>query len=82
MLYINWKCYVLPILAFLLFLILRCNYINSRMKYYIPNEFYLILCQATILFIILFITCRIMDIFFDGSCHNYCEFDIKKNFNG
>lgn len=79
MLCMDWRCYILPLVAFFLTIFLSLKSVDRWIRHMIPDYYYAMLFRALILFGTLFVLCRIMDLFFDNECHNYAEYDIKDN---
>lgn len=77
---LSYRCYILPCIAALVYYILSLPYIAGMFKFWIPDYNYCNMVKALILLIILFICCRLMDIFFTDMCHDsICNSGLKSD---
>jgi hypothetical protein len=60
----TFRCYILPILAAIVFIILLLPPVEKLFAGWIPNYYLNIFARSLILLIILYITCRIIAIWF------------------
>jgi len=66
-----YRCYILPLMGAILFIVLTLPTVNDIFLDWIPNVFYSNLIK--VLFVVLFITCRILDILNLDDCHPGCS---------
>lgn len=67
---LSYRCYILPCIAAITYYILNIPYIVSMFNFWIPDYNYCNLVKSLILLIVLFITCRILDIIYCDMCHD------------
>lgn len=67
---LSYRCYILPIVAAIVYVILSLPVVNAVFYDWIPDYYYSILVKSVILLIILFLTCRILDIIWTDFCHD------------
>lgn len=65
-----YRCYFLPLIAAIFFYIISYPVIYQKFEQWIPDYDYCLLCKAFILFIVLYISCRIIDLSYDTHCHD------------
>lgn len=66
---LTYRCYVLPIVAAILFLLLSYPQFDIFFSKYISDFKYRLFAKALIVLVILFILCRIMDNCCNYGCH-------------
>lgn len=66
---ISYRCYILPIVAGIMYILLSLPLIQRIFCSWIPSLYYRIISMALLLVALLFIICRIMDYYFDP-CHS------------
>ena len=65
-----YRCYILPIVGAITYAILMTKKSKSIFTSWVPDESYRIFTQSLIVFLVLFVTCRIMDIICVNKCHD------------
>ena len=67
---LSYRCYILPIIAAVVYVILSLPAINIVFKDWIPDPGYAILVKALILLVVLFLSCRLLDVYWYDFCHD------------
>lgn len=67
---LSYRCYILPIIAAIIYYILALPPVVDMINNWIPDYYYANMAKSLILLIILFISCRIMDIIWVDMCHD------------
>lgn len=67
---LSYRCYILPIVAAFIYFILSLPSIVSIFNDWIPDYYYSTLVKSLLLLMILFLTCRLLDIFWADMCHD------------
>lgn len=67
---LSYRCYILPAIGAIGYYLLSLPIVNKIFNDWIPDYYYATLVKSLILLIILFLTCRIMDIFWTDMCHD------------
>lgn len=65
-----YRCYFLPLIAAIFFYIISYPVIYQKFEQWIPDYDYCLLCKSFILFIVLYVSCRIIDLSYDSPCHD------------
>jgi hypothetical protein len=68
-----YRCYIVPAVGAALYIVFTLPLVNEIFLSWIPDPFYANLIKALIIFSLLFITCRILDILNLDECHPNCE---------
>ena len=63
------RCYLLPIIAALVYLVLSIPLIVEIFYGWIPNQFYNVIIKALIILVITFLACRCIDLYYQDQCH-------------
>jgi hypothetical protein len=78
---LSYRCYYIPFLAAIYYYILSSRYVVKFFEFNVPDENYASISKSIILLILLFVSCRIIDINHSHFCHdklcddallNYC----------
>ena len=78
---LSYRCYYIPFLAAIYYYILSTRYVVKFFECNVPDENYASISKSIILLILLFVSCRIIDINHSHFCHdklcdaellNYC----------
>ena len=78
---LSYRCYYIPFLAAIYYYILSSRYVVKFFEFNVPEENYALISKSIILLILLFVSCRIIDINHSHFCHdklcddellNYC----------
>lgn len=67
---LSYRCYILPIIAAIIYVILSLPIVNIILKDWIPDTNYLILIKSLILLVTLFLSCRLLDMYWYDFCHD------------
>lgn len=68
---LSYRCYILPIVAGIIYVLFSLPVVEKIFLDWIPNTTYRIMTQALLLVVILFLTCRILDMYWNSSgCHD------------
>ena len=66
-----YRCYILPVVGMISFILLSIPPVQMVIQDWIPDKNYAIFISSLLVLIILFITCRIMDLVWsEGHCHD------------
>lgn len=65
----NYRCYILPIIGAIIYIILCLPIVVNIFNDWIPYYYYNILIKALIILVVLFLSCRILDIIWANQCH-------------
>jgi hypothetical protein len=86
---LSYRCYYIPFLAAIYYYILSSRYVVKFFEFNVPDENYASISKSIILLILLYVSCRIIDINHSHFCHdklcddellNYC-INITNNLN-
>lgn len=70
---LTYRCYILPVIAAILYYILSLPLIVEIFNDWIPDYYYATLVKALIILIVLFLVCRLLDFIWTDTCHdNLC----------
>lgn len=67
---LSYRCYILPTVGMISYLFFALPSVNVVFQDWIPDYYYAIVMKSLLILIILFVTCRIMDIIWSDPCHN------------
>ena len=67
---LSYRCYILPAVAAIAYFILSIPSVISVFNDWIPDYYYCVFIKALLLLVILFLTCRILDILWIDVCHD------------
>ena len=67
---LSFRCYILPVVGGITYVLLSLPTVVAAFEQWIPDYYYAMVTKALILVIILFITCRIMDLVWTDMCHD------------
>lgn len=67
---LSYRCYILPIVASFVYIILSLPAVVVVFNDWIPDYYYSTLVKSLLLLMILFLTCRILDICWSDMCHD------------
>ena len=68
---LSYRCYILPIIAGITYILLSLSTVEEIFVDWIPNNYYRIMVKALLIVVILFLSCRILDMYWNGStCHD------------
>ena len=67
---LSYRCYILPTVAAIVYFILSLPPVVSVFNDWIPDYYYSSLVKSLLLLMILFLTCRILDICWADMCHD------------
>jgi hypothetical protein len=66
---VNYRCYILPIIAAIVYIIISLPIIVNIFNDWIPYYYYNIFIKALIILVVLFLSCRILDTIYADQCH-------------
>ena len=67
---LSYRCYILPIIAAILYYILSLPIVVVVFSDWIPDQQYATFTKSLILLVLLFLSCRILDLFCGTDCHD------------
>lgn len=67
---LSYRCYILPIIGAIFFYLLSLPIVNQIFYYWIPDYYYATFVKALLLLTILFLFCRLLDIYWFDYCHD------------
>lgn len=76
---LSYRCYILPIIGAITYILLSLPIINTIFTDWIPDYTYQIVIKALIILVVLFLTCRCLDIIWCNMCHDGICTDSLKN---
>lgn len=67
---LSYRCYILPIVAAIVYLFFSLPIIVEIFNDWIPDYYYCAVVKSLLLLMILFLTCRVLDILWVDYCHD------------
>lgn len=76
---LSYRCYILPVIAGLIYVLFSLPIVQQIFIEWIPNTTYRVMTQSLLLVVILFLCCRILDMYWNPSgCHDsFCDYLYK-----
>jgi len=67
---LKYRCLILPFIASILYYIISTKKVSNFFEYSIPDYHYALMIKSLLIFILLIITCRIIDNTHSDLCHD------------
>lgn len=67
---LSYRCYILPLVGGITYYILAYPTVDTMFSQWIPDPYYALMVKGIILIIVLFLTCRLLDLVWTDMCHS------------